>query len=296
MAVAAPHQGERIIHAGAYHPPHVSPTGRILLASYVGKDGDRMRLVVTDGTSTQVLDATSPCVTTTAISFDGRLATYADPGSGRGACGSPTSVRLVDLDSGATRDLRAPRHAGWFRTDPVFSRDSSYLSLVGRRHGKDVLWLYDTATGDRLRTLVGYRPTDLPTARGIVVRPTSKAGPGVRCRLFVLTARTTRPLTCWNPALRLAKDAASGIALSPDGTTLAWVDGRSITLAPVDDVRERRVLGAAHTGPGTPTASWVGNRYVLTRSPEDDARSLRKVGNGHRLRWTPPPGIFGWTR
>lgn len=300
VAVAAPHRAERIIHAGAYHPPHVAPSGQVLIAKYTDRTGERMRLVVTDGTSTTVLDETTPCVSTTAISYDGRLATYGDAGWSDQGCASPKVVHLVVVATGATLDLPAPAHAGWFLTDPMFSRDGSYLSVVGRERGKDVLWLYDTSSGERLRTLTGYRPTDLPSGLadggGIVVRPTSKAGPGVRCRLFDLAASSRRPLTCWDRRLPLTKDAASGITLSPDGTTLAWVEGRSIVLAPVDDVTDRRVLGSAHTGPGTPTASWVSNRYVLTRSPEDDERSLRTVTTGHRLRWQPPSGIYGWTR
>jgi hypothetical protein len=163
-----------------------------------------------------------------------------------------------------------------------------------------LLWLYDTATGERVRELSGYRPTDLPTPDGAIVvrRHPDGEESGRRCQLFTVPVSPDEPLTCWDPALRLSLDQADGITASPDGSTLAWIrrdHGLHIVLAPVDDVIDRRDLGTSRTGPGMPTPTWVSDRFLATTSPEEDERAVRRVSDGKPIRG-PIPVFAGWTR
>lgn len=298
--VRYPHGDERVLAAGAYFTPHVAPTGRILLAKYVGLSGDRVRVLVGGDGDTHVLAPDiSSCVDELAISDDGALATYADPGEGPSGCAAADVVHLVTIDTGVRLELAAPPRSNWFGSDPQFSRDGAYVALLGRAQGAQQLWLYDTATGERVRELAGVRPTDLPTDDGAIVvrRHVDGEQSGARCQLFTVTASADEPRTCWDPALRLTDEQAEGITASPDGSTLAWIrrhHGQRIVLAPVGDVTDRHELGRSRTGPGWPTPTWVTDRFLATESPEQDARAVRRVGDGTPVRG-PIPVFAGWT-
>jgi hypothetical protein len=298
--VRYPHHGERVLQARAFLGPHTAPTGRILFAKYLALSGNRVTVLVGgDGAPHVLADDISHCVDELAISDDGTLATYADPAEGPDRCQAADVVHLVTIDTGARLELPAPPRSNWFGSNPQFSRDGSHVALLGRDAGAQALWLYDTATGERVRELSGYRPTDLPTEDGaIVVRrhPDGKET-GRRCQLYAVPVSASEPLTCWDPALRLTLEQSDGITASPDGSTVAWIrrdHGFHIVLAPVGDVTDRRDLGPSRTGPGMPTPRWVTDRFLATQSPEEDARAVRRVGDGTPVRG-PIPVFAGWT-
>lgn len=283
VEIRYPHHSERVLSARAFLEPHVAPTGRILFAKYRGLSGNRVKVLVGGDGDTHVLaDDISHCVDEQAISYDGELATYADPGEGDSACAAADVVHLVTIDTDARLDLPAPPRSNWFGADPQFSRDGSHVALLGRGGGAQVLWLYDTATGERVRQLSGYRPTDLPAADGAIVvrRHPDGEESGRRCQLFTVPVSPDEPLSCWDPELRLTLEQADGITASPDGSTLAWI---------------RRDLGTSRTGPGMPTPVWISDRFLATHSPEEDARAVRRVSDGKPVRG-PIPVFAGWTR
>lgn len=301
--VVAPHERDLAFRLGrtGYGNVEVSPSGRILLSRAPGLDlGDRVLEVGGDGAVVRIADPpTGACLSHTAISPDGQQVSWAAAPQGPEGCGHPTTIHLAGVDTGERLELPAPSRAGRFGTVSVFSRDGSMLLSTGLLEGRSVVRVYDAATGAVLRDVPRAWPTDLPGAGGaVVLRRVGPVAPG--CRLVAVDAHSTAAPTCWNRALRLSASASRTVTASPDGRALAWTETRRgssyVVLAPVRRPARHRVLGPAHTGPGRASVHWLGNRYLTTVSPEDDARAVLRVRDG-RVAWQdPPPPFYGWVR
>jgi hypothetical protein len=300
VSVRAPHHHTESLRLGrAYSPVVASPSGRILAARSV-RDG-RHRLVVGADGPQRALATTPACLSTVAISPDGSQVTWAAVPQDDQGCPFAEVVHLLDVDTGTRVDLAAPPRSGWFRTPPSFSPDGSRVTLLGlTRHEHWLMRVFDTATGQRLRQLTDHLPTDVPAADGaVVVRRTDGLPGGRRCRLFTLDTGSDAEPSCWDADLRLTGPQAAAVTASPDGTRLAWVDASTgkphLVLAPTVDPAADVDLGRIHNGPGRPSLTWVGNRHLLARSPEDDQRTLIRAHDGRAV-WPHAPITYGWVR
>lgn len=301
--VTAPHHRVLAFELGrtGYGNVEVSPSGRILVSRATGPDlGERVLEVGGGGSVVRIAEPPAgSCPSHTAISDDGRHVAWASAPQGPEGCGHPVTIHLAGVDSGERLDLPAPARAGRFGAVSAFSRDGSMLLSTGLLEGRSAVRVYDAHTGAVLRDVPRAWPTDLPAPGGaVVLRVVGPARPG--CRLVVVDPRSAADPICWHRALRLTASASSTVTASPDGRTLAWTQarrGRSyVVLAPVRRPGRQRVLGPAHTGPGRAAVHWVGNRFLATVSPEDDARAVLRVRDGRVVWQDPPPPFYGWVR
>lgn len=300
VAVRDPHPREESLRLGrAYGAVAASPSGRIVAARSL-RDG-RHRIVVGGGGPQRPVATTAECLSSVAISGDGAQVTWAAERQDDDGCPFADVVHLLDVDTGTRLDLPAPPRSGWFRTPVTFSPDGSRLTLLGLTRGERwIMRVFDSATGERLRELTDHLPTDVPAAGGhLVVRRTAGLPGGPRCRLFVLDPHSEAEPTCWSDDLLLTGPQAATVTASPNGQRLAWLDterGRQhLVLAPVADPGAAREAGPIDNGPGRPSLTWVGDGYLLARSPEDDARTLVRARTG-RPAWRRPPITYGWVR
>ncbi|MCP3957955.1 MAG: hypothetical protein GY719_08895 [bacterium] len=227
-------------------------------------DGARLASGFEDGTI-RVWDVETGEVVATAP-WDTLSNMALSPGGTRLALGSRGgAIELWDVETGPSASILDESHGGPSRRGPIaFSPDGTHLAYPGYNPGDVRVW--NTASGKSIAAL----------RTGEKQEPLSMAFSSDGARLAVVSS--DQPISWWNietgeavANLEGRSSGAEGLALSPDGTRLAELDGDIIRLSDVEigeavavlEGHRRRVLDLALSPDG---------RHLAYRSSDGSIR------------------------
>jgi Tol biopolymer transport system component len=191
------------------------------------------------------------------------------------AVGLPSARTMIAIRSAATgevRQLAVPISLEYPR--PQWVADGSALIILARENGRTGFYRMDVQSGN---TVLMFRPTGAvtefqvnPDGRTITYKGSRASSTGVETRTILvrdLESGTERELYSRQPQ---TAGAFWSLALSPNGATIAFAQGKDILLLPTDSGQARTLPNIQASQPGS--IAWSADSrslYVATPLPGD---------------------------